>query len=219
MDHHRRPPSLNLISTSSPARPVSTSPTPLHRQSQSPFRYVHFDQSPGPELDEKATPLSNLTPDRKRSTTSGNPTSSQPNRQAPSHPSASSSRPLRNHYSTPLSGLPSPFLRQPAPLLLPSHTPTYSIPRRLRIANRMKPWTPIIMYGLTSLAFLVAIAMYRTEVFSRESSLAPFSSRYEAEHPSTFQFSTSYRVGYRPTNNTVTLSYFSSSFSPRSVSH
>jgi hypothetical protein len=32
----------------------------------------------------------------------------------------------------------------------------------------VKPWIPIILYGLSSLAFVIAIALFKTEVFARE---------------------------------------------------
>ncbi|KAK0453323.1 hypothetical protein EV421DRAFT_670736 [Armillaria borealis] len=46
------------------------------------------------------------------------------------------------------------------------HSSNYTRPRGLRIANLLKPWVPIILYGITSLAFVFAIALYKTEVFS-----------------------------------------------------
>ena len=46
-----------------------------------------------------------------------------------------------------------------------SSTATYSRPRGLRIANLLKPWTPIILYAITSVGFLVAIAFWKAEVF------------------------------------------------------
>ncbi|KAJ7086726.1 hypothetical protein C8R44DRAFT_893520 [Mycena epipterygia] len=131
MDHHRRP---HLLTISSPARPVSTSPT-QHRPSQSPFRYVHF-----PEMAEKATPLADMAFDRLPSS-SRYPASPQ----RPAHPSAPSS-PAHHRPSTP--------------------SAPYSRPRGLRIANLLRPWLPLIMYALSSLAFVVAIACYKTQVFT-----------------------------------------------------
>lgn len=164
MDPHRRPPSLNLISSSTPASPVSTSPSPLHRQSQSPFRYIHFSQDYFPAFDEKETPLSDFPLDGKRSTS--------PRRtlQQPQQPSSSRSNPARPHHASKSSGQASPFLRQPAPFLVHSNTsrlvPNYSRPRGLRISNLIKPWFPLILYALTSLATVIAIAFYKVEVFS-----------------------------------------------------
>lgn len=58
---------------------------------------------------------------------------------------------------------PSPFLRGPSPLLIPSQI--YTRPRGLRVSNLIKPWIPLILYGITSLGFLVAIAFWKNEVF------------------------------------------------------
>ncbi|KAL6299111.1 hypothetical protein BKA93DRAFT_742866 [Sparassis latifolia] len=44
-------------------------------------------------------------------------------------------------------------------------TPSYTLPRRHRIANLLKPWFPIILYAATSLVFLVAIAFWKEPVF------------------------------------------------------
>ncbi|PBL02219.1 hypothetical protein ARMGADRAFT_1005635 [Armillaria gallica] len=139
MDNINRQPALNLLTSTSPARPLSTDRSPVHRQSQSPFRYLHFPQDSQSELSEK-----------------------QPS--SPDHNSPQSAGPAHS--------LPSPFLRQPAPLLIPTrprsmhHSNNYTRPRGLRIANLLKPWVPIILYGITSLAFVFAIALYKTEVFS-----------------------------------------------------
>ncbi|KIY49542.1 hypothetical protein FISHEDRAFT_31619, partial [Fistulina hepatica ATCC 64428] len=46
-------------------------------------------------------------------------------------------------------------------------TPRYSRPRGLRIANLLRAWLPLIMYALTSLIFVVGIAFYKDELFSR----------------------------------------------------
>lgn len=151
--HHQRPPSLNL-SPSAPARPVSTSPSPLHQQSQSPFRYVHFDQRL-PEMNEKETPPADFTP-------ASAPTPTAYRQSPPPLPSsnpAQSSRSSSGYYAS------SPFLRQPTPL----HTRSqYSRPRSLLIANLVRPWLPVILYAFTSLAFVFAIALYRDDVFARE---------------------------------------------------
>ena len=41
----------------------------------------------------------------------------------------------------------------------------YTRPRGLLIANHLKPWTPILLYAITSLGFLAAIAFWKAEVF------------------------------------------------------
>lgn len=175
MEHPRRPLSLNL-SSSSPARPVSTSPSPLHRQSQSPFRYVQFNQDITNDLDEKATPLTDFAGERTRPPTPGSSAHPQKSRSPMSVTYSDpryQPRSSRPYHASLSSQSPSSFLRQPAPLLVPnralsqSSTP-YTRPRGLRIANLLRPWLPLILYALTTLAFVVAIALYRNEVFARE---------------------------------------------------
>ncbi|KAJ6629156.1 hypothetical protein B0H10DRAFT_1988143 [Mycena sp. CBHHK59/15] len=135
MDHQRRP---HLLSLSLPARPVSTSPT-QHRPSQSPFRYVHFD-----EIQEKATPLADMALDR-----------------MPHHSPSTSRYPTSPYRPSPPPPSPSPL-----PARLFAHPQTYPRPRGLRIANRLRPWLPLIMYALSSLVFVVAIAFFKTQVFT-----------------------------------------------------
>ncbi|TFK29294.1 hypothetical protein FA15DRAFT_664214 [Coprinopsis marcescibilis] len=45
------------------------------------------------------------------------------------------------------------------------NTPCTRPPKGLRIARALRPWIPMILYALTSLVFVVGIAMYRTELF------------------------------------------------------
>jgi len=93
----------------------------------------------------------------------------------PRHPSSPHSGPS-HHYSprpvdgprfqgqlSPIPAHPSLFPRSPSPLLIPSQL--YTRPRALRLSNLIKPWIPIILYGLTSIGFLVAIAFWKNEVF------------------------------------------------------
>ncbi|KAJ7368132.1 hypothetical protein DFH08DRAFT_761692 [Mycena albidolilacea] len=128
MDTHRRP---HLLSISTPAYPVSTSPT-THTPSQSPFRYVHF-----PEITtEKASRGDDIALQRTLST------SRYPSPPQRSHPSAPSSPAHHN------SRLP------------------YSRPRGLRIANLLRPWIPLIIYAVSSLLLVVAIAFFKTQVFT-----------------------------------------------------
>jgi hypothetical protein len=189
--HHRRPPSLSLLTSSLPAHPtISTSPSTTHRQSQSPFRYVHFNNTPL-DMNEKfvdETPLSDFTdPKLRPSLTASFPLHQHPqlsSHRPPPPPSSSpspspSSSPFSHRSARPnspssrLTGRSSPcFLRQPpAPLLFPSHTRThsgssYTRPRALRLANLVRPWLPVILYAMTSIGFLIAIAFWKTEVFT-----------------------------------------------------
>ncbi|KAJ7507584.1 hypothetical protein B0H11DRAFT_2271238 [Mycena galericulata] len=73
-------------------------------------------------------------------------------------PSSSSSRtPVSPHRPSTSSYTPSASPRRSTP---------YSRPRGLRIANLLRPWAPLIIYGLSSLAFVVTIAFFKTEVFT-----------------------------------------------------
>lgn len=159
MAPHRPPPSLNLISAASPARAVSTSPSPSHRQSQSPFRYVKESQSMNEKSPPNETPLSVLSSEKRHAHHPPRIGSSSHHHQSLSPASATNSRghlsPNPRHHS--------PFLPTPSPLLTPSHT--YTRPRGLRIYNLLKPWIPLICYGITSVGFLVAIAFWKNEVF------------------------------------------------------
>jgi hypothetical protein len=174
-DTRPRPPSLNILSSSSPARPISTSPSP-HLHSQSPFRYVHFTNEKA--LDE--TPLSDLIDSKPRSSL---PTSFPPQRSSQSRSSTSSiSTPSSsNHHTRPnlsssaIAGHPSPwFLRQPATHLIPNHNHSLSHSichtryRGSRVINLVKPWMPVILYAMTSIGFVIAIAFWKTEVFTGE---------------------------------------------------
>ncbi|KAJ7068115.1 hypothetical protein C8F01DRAFT_1116919 [Mycena amicta] len=70
---------------------------------------------------------------------------------------------------TPLAALPLERVpsssRQPLTSQRPSRPSETPFPRA-RISARLKPWLPIIFYGLSSLFFVVAIAFFRTEVFT-----------------------------------------------------
>ncbi|KAF7355171.1 hypothetical protein MSAN_01432800 [Mycena sanguinolenta] len=129
MDTPRRP---QLLSISTPARPVSTSPT-QHTPSQSPFRYVHF-----PEVTEKAN-ADDIALERAPSSSRLPPRRTESQRSSHSAPSSPA------HHS---------------------RSPSYSRPRGLRIANLLRPWLPLIVYAISSLILVVAIAFFKTQVFT-----------------------------------------------------
>ena len=56
----------------------------------------------------------------------------------------------------------SQFIRQPAPIPIP---PIRSRSSLLQIFRTLKPWLPLILYAITSLGFVTAVAFYRTELF------------------------------------------------------
>ncbi|PSR73647.1 hypothetical protein PHLCEN_2v10566 [Hermanssonia centrifuga] len=66
---------------------------------------------------------------------------------------------LPSQYSSRASSTPFSISSRPAPSI------AYTRPRGLRITNLFKPWIPIILYAITSLGFLAAIAFWKTEVF------------------------------------------------------
>ena len=151
MPRNRPSPSLNIISSSSPASPVSTSPSP-YRHSQSPFRFVKD---------------SSTIDDEKLST--------EEHQLHPTHPPASTSNPAGTSRANSVPHhlrQPSPFQRCPSPLLLApqvisqsTSAQPYTRPRGLRISNLIKPWIPVILYAMTTFGFLVAIAFWKKEVF------------------------------------------------------
>lgn len=120
-----------------PAQPISTGPS-HHTQSQSPFRYLNQRLDDLSEKDQ--TPLTDVS-----------------SRYTPAH---------RISRSTSRASTPAPHSRQspqirsrtPTPLIMPvRNVPTYS--------NRLKPWIPLILYAISSLVFVVAIAFWKSEVF------------------------------------------------------
>lgn len=164
------PPSLNLLSSSSPARPVSTSPSSSYRQSQSPFRYVKELQMTNEKEVIEETPLSVVSEEKRRPFSPGVGS-------CQSHCALSSPLPRpasRSPEPSIHSRQPSPCLRTASPLLVSgcnrsaSQSPKYTRPRGLRISNLLKPWIPLILYAITSFSFLVAVAFWKNEVFECE---------------------------------------------------
>ncbi|PPQ77329.1 hypothetical protein CVT25_010911 [Psilocybe cyanescens] len=160
--------SLDLISLASPPR--SFPPTTTQ-----PFRYISLAQDAG-QLNEKATPLDRYTREQRKkrptSLTAQPPrTDSQPSlAQASAQwtPYSYSPDTARQYPHTPPS---SRYSRQP--LSIPTHTRLNfhsSSQARIRSSSNwatiLRPWLPLIMYAITSLAFVVAVALYRTELFT-----------------------------------------------------
>lgn len=178
-----QPPALTLLSSSSPAHPISTSPSYLHTQSQSPFRYINFDdQHSQSQYNEKDTPLTEIAPSS--SSSSNPPYFGRPSSSHPHSPLRSSTAAPKSHHAHRSGRSQHHTSRAPSysQLLHPSssqsqqyipfshaHQHSYHRPRGLRIWNLLKSWLPIILYIFTSLVFVVAIAAYKTELFSRES--------------------------------------------------
>lgn len=72
------------------------------------------------------------------------------------------------HTARPFPPPPSQFIRHPAPIpILPIRSIShYSRSSPSQILRGLKPWLPLIFYAITSLGFVVAIAFYRTELFT-----------------------------------------------------
>ncbi|EIN10664.1 hypothetical protein PUNSTDRAFT_100352 [Punctularia strigosozonata HHB-11173 SS5] len=78
------------------------------------------------------------------------PLDATPTLYAPPRTSTSASRPTHAQV----------FVPETAPAC-----PRYTRPRGLRIMNLVKPFVPIILYGMTSIGFLIAIAFWKSQVF------------------------------------------------------
>ena len=162
-------PSLHLVSSPIPAQPISTR-VQNHKQSESPFRYLTERLANEQVFSEKdQTPLSDI------STSSGRRASSvsrAAHRSSPSNSRSSTPVPSR-HRTHPKQ--PSQHGRQTTnPLLAASDSGRGRPSRRVgqlershcsSLSTRLQPWIPIILYVISSLGFVVAIAFWRTEIF------------------------------------------------------
>ena len=146
---------LRLLTESAPARPVSTSPT-FHQQSQSPFRYLHFESTVNEKGRHEETPLDTfsrskregyIAPPDRRSTPCPRPSSA-------FEPSSRRSSSYSRAPSTAMLAVPRQSLHS-----------DYAHHRRYRLYALLKPWLPLIVYLLTSLGFLFTIAVWKEEVF------------------------------------------------------
>jgi hypothetical protein len=90
--------------------------------------------------------------------------------------STQDARNARNNMYLHPSGMPSRTSCAPTMLVAPPrrsssliHPPVMLQPRRevrrLLLQERLKPWIPALLYALTSLGFVVAITMWKAEVF------------------------------------------------------
>ena len=172
-------PPLHLVSSPTPAQPISTR-VQNHKQSESPFRYLNERLANEHAFDEKdQTPLADISSSSgrraksiSRATHRSSPSTSRSPTPEPSHRrsrSKQSSQHIRS--TTPIlpptaadngRGRPSRVVRQFERSLRPS------------LFSRIQPWLPIILYGISSLGFVVAIAFWRTEVFQGTPSMRMF---------------------------------------------
>ena len=160
-------PSLHLVTSPTPAQPISTR-VQNHRQSESPFRYLSERLANEQVFDEKdQTPLADISSSsgRRASSNSRATHRSSPSTSRSSTPAPSHHRAQPNQHAGPVPpnslrtaadngrGRPSRRVGQ----LERSHWPSLS--------TRLRPWIPVIVYGISSLGFVVAIAFWRAEIF------------------------------------------------------
>ena len=174
-------PSLHLVSSPTPAQPISTR-VQNHKQSESPFRYLSERLADGQVFNEKdQTPLADISSSSARRASS---ISRATHRTSPS--TSRSSTPAPSHHRT-HSRQQSQQTRPTAPTPQPTNADNARSrppPRRIgqldghfssSLSARLQPWVPIILYGISSLGFVVAIAFWRTEIFQGLVSMAPVS--------------------------------------------
>jgi hypothetical protein len=166
--HNQLP--LHLVSSPTPAQPISTR-VQNHKQSESPFRYLNERLANEEAFSEKEqTPLADISSSSgrcansaSRATHRSSPSTSRSSTPAPSH-SRSRSKQSCQH------------IRSTTPILLPTTADNgrgrplrrvgqFERSSRSSLSTRLQPWLPIILYGISSLGFVVAIAFWRSEIF------------------------------------------------------
>ncbi|EKM59688.1 uncharacterized protein PHACADRAFT_250345 [Phanerochaete carnosa HHB-10118-sp] len=141
MDAAITPTRLGQSSSSpSPAVPPTSLPPSLHNQPLPPYSFPRQDEYPQEKAELDLYSQSHRVP----------PTSSHP--ATPHH----TRPPYPYPYSTGSTATSSTYSRASS---------ACTRPRGLLIANLLKPWTPIILYAITTLGFLVAISFWKAEVF------------------------------------------------------
>lgn len=169
---HSQPP-LHLVSSPTPAQPISTR-VQNHRQSESPFRYLNERLANELVFDEKdQTPLADISSSSgrrassiSRATHRSSPSTSRSTTPAPSHGRSRSTQHIRS--TTPI--LP-PTAADNGRGRPPRRVAQFESSLRPSLSTRLQPWLPIILYGISSLGFVVAIAFWRTEIFQGMTSM------------------------------------------------
>jgi len=179
---HYDQPSLHLVSSPTPAQPISTR-VQNHKQSESPFRYLNERLASEQVFNEKdQTPLADISSSSgrrassiSRATHRSSPSNSRSSTPAPSHHRKHSKQ--SNQNASPTTPAP-PSTSADTGRGRPSRRPG-QLERSLRspLSARLKPWMPVILYVISSLAFVVAIAFWRSEVFQGMVSMAHILSR------------------------------------------
>ena len=177
---HCNQPSLHLVSSPTPAQPISTR-VQNHKQSESPFRYLTERLADEQVFNEKdQTPLADISSSSGRRASSLSPATHRP---SPSASRSSTPAPLQQHRS--YSKQPSQHVRSTTlnPLLTTADNGRARRSRRAgqpersqwsSLYTRLQPWIPVIIYGISTLGFVVAIAFWRTEIFQGVSHVAHF---------------------------------------------
>ena len=162
-------PSLHLVSSPTPAQPISTR-VQNHKQSESPFRYLTERLANEQVFGEKdQTPLADISTSSRRASS----ISRAVHRSSP--PTSPSPTPVPSRHRThPKQSGQRGRLATPNPLLTVADNGRGRPSRRLGqlersrlppLSTRLRPWIPIILYGISSLGFVVAIAFWKTEIF------------------------------------------------------
>lgn len=163
-------PPLHLVSSPTPAQPISTR-VQNHKQSESPFRYLNERLANEQVFGEKdQTPLADISSSSgrrassiSRATHRSSPSSSRSSTPTPSHSRSNSKRSNQQIRST------TPILQPTAadngrgrP---PRRVSQFERSHRSSLFTRLQPWIPVILYVISSLGFVAAIAFWRTELF------------------------------------------------------
>lgn len=181
-------PPFQLVSSPIPAQPISTR-VQNHTQSESPFRYLNERLANEQAFSEKdQTPLADISSSsgRRASSTSrathrSSPSTSRSSTPAPSH-RRSPSRQLNQHARS------TTLILSPAAVDNGRGRPPRcggQFERSLwsSWSTRLQPWLPIILYAISSLGFVVAIAFWRTEIFQGIASVRIFCPPVGLTHP------------------------------------
>lgn len=173
-------PPLHLVSSPTTAQPISTR-VQNHRQSESPFRYLNERLADEQAFNEKdQTPLADISSSsgRRASSTSrathrSSPSTSRSSTPAPSHRRSHSKQQPGRHIRSTTLVLP-PITMDNGRGRPPRRIAQLERSFRPTLSTRLQPWLPIILYAISSLGFVVAIAFWRTEIFQGMTSMCIF---------------------------------------------
>lgn len=126
--------------------------------------YPHLHRQPSEDLISLATPAEEYNEKDSRSTPVSH--SSRPSLSISRSSTPSRSRPqgLDTRSGAPYYHKPSSTPARPPPAQVYSRISRP--PASSRLCKLLKPWTPVILYAVTSMAFVAAFSLYRTELFT-----------------------------------------------------